>query len=201
MIDDMGIFPICGTVDPQGRLLDADPPLAALHVQSGGRPGGAIVIPQLLTLVKLVARLQAPVSRPVTTADNGTDIELFVQAQPAGDNVAVEIVDWTTRAASPVLGGTGQGRRTDFLRAGADFTWAVDDQLVLTAISSDAAAATGGTAAAMIGLPLTRLFSLFETEDGAMPLLDSSPLSLILPFKSVVDALEAAHPARPTKRK
>jgi len=34
-----------------------------------------------------------------------------------------------------------------------------------------------------------------------MPLLDSSPLSLILPFKSVVDALEAAHPARPTKRK
>lgn len=39
---------------------------------------------------------------------------------------------------------------------------------------------------------------------GAMPLLDSSPLSLILPFKSVVDALEAAQnesPARPTKRK
>jgi hypothetical protein len=37
-----------------------------------------------------------------------------------------------------------------------------------------------------------------------MPLLDSSPLSLILPFKSVVDALEAAQnesPARPTKRK
>jgi hypothetical protein len=37
-----------------------------------------------------------------------------------------------------------------------------------------------------------------------MPLLDSSPLSLILPFKSVVDALEAAQNeslARPTKRK
>ena len=144
MTDDMGIFPICGTVDREGRLLDADPPLAALHVQSGGRPGGAIVIPQLLSLVKLVARLQAPVSRPVATADNGTDIELLVQALPDGDNVAVEIVDWTAKASSPHLTGTGQGRRADFLRAGADFTWAVDDQLVLTAISADAAAAAGG---------------------------------------------------------
>lgn len=27
---------------------------------------------------------------------------------------------------------------------------------------------------------------------GAMPLLDSSPLSLILPFKTIIDALDAA---------
>lgn len=39
---------------------------------------------------------------------------------------------------------------------------------------------------------------------GAMPLLDSSPLSLILPFKAIVSALEAAQAesrARPTTRK
>lgn len=167
------LFPIRGTVDPDGRLLDADPPLAALHVQAGGRPSGLIVIPQLLALVRLVAQLRSPVSRPVATADNGTDVELFVHARPENDNVRIDIVEWRTRPSAPALGGTGELCRNDFARAGADFTWAVDGQLVLVAISAEAAAASGATEAAMVGLPLTRLFSLVEGEDGAIPLLDA----------------------------
>jgi len=47
------LFPIVGRVDAEGRLIEADPPLAALHAQTGGKPGGMLAIPQLAALVRL----------------------------------------------------------------------------------------------------------------------------------------------------
>jgi signal transduction histidine kinase len=169
----ISFFPIVGKVDREGRLIEADPPLAALHMQTGGRPGGTLAIPQLAALVRLVARLQAGVSRPVTAADDGTDIDLFVHARPDGEHVAIEITDWTTRPAQPNVRARSEGRVEDFQRAAADFFWTVDAELKLLDISHNAASALGATVAGLVGQSFTRLFGLFDSPDGSMPMLDS----------------------------
>jgi len=167
------LFPIYGKVDAEGRLIEADPPLAALHSQTGGKPGGALTIPQLAALVRLVARLQAAVSRPVTAGDDGTDIDLFVHARPDGDHVSIEITDWTSRPTQPNVRARSEGRIEDFQRASADFQWAVSDELKLTDISQNAAAALGSTVSGLVGQSFTRLFGLFDSPDGSMPMLDA----------------------------
>lgn len=169
----MPFFPITGKADREGRLIEADPPLAALHAQAGGRPGGVLAIPQLAALVRLVVKLQAGISRPVSAGDEGTDIDLFVHATPDGDHVAIEISDWTTRPAPPSLRPRSDARIEDFQRASADFHWAVDAELKLTDLSHNAAAALGATARGVTGQPFTRLFGLFDSPDGAMPMLDA----------------------------
>ncbi len=94
---DIAFFPIRGRVDRRGLLIEADPPLAALHARGGGRPGGPVSIPQLAQLAKLVARLQVSISRPVVAADDGANISLFVNASPDGADVTIEIVDARSR--------------------------------------------------------------------------------------------------------
>jgi signal transduction histidine kinase len=169
----ISFFPILGKIDAEGRLIEADPPLAALHAQTGGKPGGALAIPQLAALVRLVARLQVAVSRPVTAADDGTDIDLFIHARPEGDHVVIEVTDWVTRPASRDLGARSDVRTDDFQRASADFHWAVNAELKLTSISHNAAAALGSTVGGLVGQPFTRMFGLFDSPDGALPMLDS----------------------------
>jgi signal transduction histidine kinase len=167
------LFPIFGKVDAEGRLIEADPPLAALHVQTGGRPGGVLAVPQLAALVRLVARLQAGISRPISAADDGTDIDLFVHARPDGDHVTIEITDWTARPAQIQVRPRSEGRAEDFQRASADFHWAVNAELKLSDISHNAASALGATITGLVGQPFTRLFGLFDSPDGAMPMLDA----------------------------
>ena len=167
------LFPIVGRIDAEGRLIEADPPLAALHAQTGGKPGGMLAIPQLAALVRLVARLQAAISRPITAADDGTDIDLLVHAKPDGDHVVIEISDWATRPAQPNIRLRQWERTEDFRRAEADIHWAVDAELKLRDISHNTAAALGATVAGLAGNPFTRLFGLFDSPDGSLPMLDA----------------------------
>lgn len=171
--EEVALFPIRGRVDRAGCLVDADPPLAALHAQGGGRPGSTIAIPQLAALTQLVLRLQVAISRPVTAGNNGSSVALFVHARPEDDHVAIEIMDWTTQVTAPAPAMRTEQRERDFARAAVDFTWSVDAQLVLTGLSREAASGLGGTSDTMIGQPFTRMFSLFESPGGAMPMLDA----------------------------
>lgn len=173
---DIAFFPISGRADREGRLLEADPPLAALHAQSGGRPGDHLAIAQLAQLVQLVGRLNVAISRPVVAGSDGQTISLFVHCRPDGDAVLIEIVDWTSQPSVPTgpAGPRRSGaRERDFTRASVDFTWSVDAQLVLTSLSHEAASALASTSESVIGQPFTRLFSLFETDGGLMPMLDA----------------------------
>ena len=170
---DIAFFPICGRVDLTARLIDADPPLAALHAQNGGRPGDVIAVPQLAQLAQLAAKLNVPISRPVTAGDNGQTVSLFVHARPGPDGVLLEIVDWNSQPSVPAGPRRTGARDRDFTRAAVDFTWSVDAQLVLTGLSREAATALASTSESVVGQPFTRLFSLFETPAGAMPMLDA----------------------------
>ena len=163
--------PIHGRVDRDGRLAEADPALAALHLRAGGVEGGVVAIPQIASLVRLVRRLRIVVSRGVIAADGDSDLDLWVRARPDGEGVAIAITGWTERPAGTPYPASVAERSHDFRRAMADWAWETDDGLRMTELSPLAAAAIGKSARALMGEPLTRIFSMVEGADGELPIL------------------------------
>jgi PAS domain-containing protein/two-component sensor histidine kinase len=162
---------VLGRLDRDGRLVEAQPPLAALHRAAGGEEGGPLAIPQVATLARLAARLGITVSRPALAADAEADVELWVRAEPDAEGVALEITGWTRRPAHVPSSTPEPARQADFLRASADWTWETDATLRLTGLSPAAAAAAGRSAQSLIGAQLTQLFRLEDSESGDLPLL------------------------------
>jgi signal transduction histidine kinase len=162
---------VAGRVDAEGRLIEADPPLAALHQQAGGSEGGVLAVPQIAALARLAQRLGITISRAAVAADGDRDLDLWVRAAPEGREVALAITGWYGRPPRPAAPSRAQEREADFLRAGADWTWETDEALRLTALSSAAAAAIGRAPSEFIGKQLTRLFRFKENADGALPIL------------------------------
>lgn len=157
--------PVHGRVDGDGRLVEADPPLAALHARAGGAEGGVIAVPQLAALVRLARRLGITISRGVIAADGERDLDLWVRAQPDGEGVQLAIVGWGERPAAPPFAASLLERERDFQRAGADWRWETGADFKLTALTP----ATDG----LIDQPLTRLFAFREDDDGSFPILDA----------------------------
>lgn len=162
---------VTGRLDAEGRLIEADPPLAALHEHAGGRPGGVLAVPQIATLARLARRLGITVARPAIAADGERDIDLWVRAEPSGNEVTLEISGWTPRAPQPGAEVQPEEREADFLRAGADWTWETDETLALTQLSPSATTALGRTARELIGRRMVHLFRFRETADGSIPIL------------------------------
>ena len=163
--------PITGRVDAEGRLIAADPPLAELNARAGGGEGGLLSVPQIAALARLARRLGITISRAAIAADGDRDIDLWVRADPAGDEVELSITGWSERPAQTASGAAPAEREADFLRAAADWTWETDDALRLTGLSGAAAAGIGRPAAELVGKQLTRLFRFRESEDGSLPIL------------------------------
>jgi signal transduction histidine kinase len=170
---DANTAPVRGRIDEIGRLVSADPALRLLQQRCGGLDKGPVAIPQLATIARLARRLGIVVSRGLVVADGDDDLELWVRAEPDGDEVSLAIADWIPRPARLPARATEVAREHDFLRANADWLWEADDALRLTALSGNAAAAIGEVAAALVGAPITRLFHFIEAESGALPILES----------------------------
>lgn len=162
---------INGRVDGEGRLIAADPPLAALHERAGGREGGMLSVPQIAALARLAKRLNITVSRAAIAADGDQDLDLWVRAEPQGEEIALSITGWARRAAAIPAANVQAERETDFLRASADWIWETDNSLQITSLSAGAAAAIGRPPADLVGRKLTHLFRFRESEDGSLPLL------------------------------
>lgn len=163
--------PVHGRVDSEGRLVAADPPLAALHERAGGREGGMLSVPQIAALARLAKRLGITVSRAAIAADGDQDLDLWVRAEPQGNEIALSITGWAGRPATSIAPSAPADRETDFLRASADWIWETDDTLRITSLSAGAAAAIGRPPSDLVGRQLTRLFRFRESEDGSLPLL------------------------------
>jgi signal transduction histidine kinase len=166
-----GAAAVAGRIDAEGRLVAADPPLAALHEQAGGSAGGILAVPQIAALARLARRLGITISRAAIAADGDNDLDLWVRAEPDGEEVALAITGWAGRPARVPAPAPALEREADFLRAAADWMWETDDALRLTFLSPAAAAAIGRAPSDFIGKQLTRLFRLRESEDGALPVL------------------------------
>ena len=163
--------PVRGRVDADGRLVEADATLAALHARAGGEPGGPIAVPQIASLARLARRLGIVISRGVIAADGDHDLDLWVRAQPDGESVTLAIAGWNARAARTPHPASDVERAHDFLRAPADWLWETDEALRITALSASAATALGGQTGAMLGQPLTRIFRMLEGDEGDLPIL------------------------------
>ena len=160
-----------GRIDRDGRLIAADPQLLALHHRAGGLPGGIVAVPQIAAVARLTRRLGNVVSRGIVAADGDEDLDLWIRAQPDGDAVDIAVAGWARQpAAEPA---PEPEREHDFLRASADWTWATDGALRLLPFDAEAEAAIGEGAAALAGLPLTRLFSLVAGAEGTLPLVEA----------------------------
>ena len=162
---------VIGRVDAEGRLIAADPPLAALHASAGGDEGGVLAVPQIAALARLARRLGITISRAALAADGEQDVDLWVRAAPEGEEVALAITGWAARSPRSSAPGAPAEREADFLRAAADWMWETDDALRLTSLSPGAAAAIGRNPGELTGRQLTRLFRFRESADGALPIL------------------------------
>ena len=160
-----------GRVDADGRLVEAEPRLMALHRAAGGEEGGPLAVPQIAALARLARRLNIVISRGAVAAEGESDLELWVRAEPKEGLVELAISGWTARPARGPAPAPDSERQADFLRAGADWMWETDAALRLTTVTPAAAAAAGRTPAQLVGQPLTRLFRLEEGEEGDLPLL------------------------------
>lgn len=160
---------IRGRVDRDGRLVEADPMLAALQEDAGSSVGERLVLPQLASVARLARRLGIPVTRPALVAARDHDLELWVRAEPDHDDVLLTIESWRRKAPqSPRL---ELAARSDDVLPAPHGEWAADAELRLTELSADLAEQLGAGTNESIGQPLTKWMKLVESEDGGMPML------------------------------
>jgi PAS domain-containing protein len=153
-------------LDREGRLVEAEPKLAALHRRAGGVEGGPLAVPPMAALARLAGRLGIVISRAVIVADGERDLDLWVRAEPNGEGVVLAISGWTERAPRMPATFPDNQREADFMRAAADWAWETDDSLRFTSLSPTAAAAIGKSTAELTGKQLTCLFRFIEGETG-----------------------------------
>ena len=164
---------VLGRVDRSGRLISADPELAALQLEAGSAVGSTLALPQVAAIARLARKLGIPVSRPAMVAGLDRDIDLWVRAVPEDDDVALSLEGWSARpAASPRLAALLGGASTAEPDAAPE-EWVADAELKLVSVSPALAERLGIPAAKAPGQPLTKVFRLEEDEQGAMPLLNA----------------------------
>ena len=160
---------VTGRIDSAGRLIEADAMLSDLQREAGSSVGDRLALPQLAAIARLARKLGVGIARPAMVAARDHDLELWVSADPDGDDVLITIESWRRRPP--------HGARLEIAARGEDVLpkrtgeWATDAELRITELSPDLAAILGAQVGGAIGQPLTRWLRLAEGDDGAMPLL------------------------------
>jgi PAS domain-containing protein len=165
--------PVFGRLDRAGRLISADAALESLQREAGSTLGQPLALPQIAAVAELARKLRTPVSRPALAASTDHDIELWVNATPEGDEIALSLEGWTERApAGPrlaaILGGGAEAET-----GGARNEWAADEELRIISLSPDLAELLGVDPDSVAGQPLTRVVRLEEDDSGEMPLISA----------------------------
>jgi signal transduction histidine kinase len=165
--------PVLGRLDRAGRLISADPELESLQREAGSALGQPLALPQIAAVAQLARKLRTPISRPALAASADHDIELWVNATPQGEEIALSLEGWTVRApAGPrlaaILGGGAEAET-----GGARNEWATDEELRIISLTADLAELLGVDPDGVAGQPLTRVLRLEEDDNGEMPLISA----------------------------
>jgi signal transduction histidine kinase len=165
--------PVLGRLDRSGRLIVADPELETLQREAGSELGQMLALPQVAAVAQLARKLGTAVGRPAVAASADNDIELWVNAKPEGDEIALSLEGWTVRpAAGPRLASI-LGGGSEAAGASAQNEWATDEELRIISLSSEFAGLLGVDVTEAAGAPLTRMVRLEEDESGEMPLISA----------------------------
>ena len=162
--------PVFGRVDVGGRLVEADPMLAELQAEAGSAVGARLALPQLAAVARLVRKLGIAVSRPALVAGRDHDVEMWVRAEPDGEDVVLAIEKWKNRPPAPPRLEVAASE-DDLIGPAPRNSWETDAELRFKSVSAELAEMVGVEAGEPLGQPLTRFLRLEEGEDGAMPLL------------------------------
>ena len=160
---------VTGRIDSTGRLIEADAMLTDLQLEAGSSIGDRLALPQLAAVARLARKLGVGIARPAIVAARDHDLELWVRAEPDGDDVIITIESWRRRLP--------HGPRLEIAARSEDVLpspkgeWATDAELRITELSPDLATILGASVGEAIGQPLTKWLRLVEGDDGAMPLL------------------------------
>ncbi|MEO5578969.1 MAG: HAMP domain-containing sensor histidine kinase [Sphingomicrobium sp.] len=160
---------VTGRIDSAGRLIEADTMLSDLQLEAGSVVGDRLALPQLAAVARLARKLGVGIARPAVVAARDHDLELWVRAEPDGDDVVLTIESWRRRPP--------HGPRLEIAARSEDVLpspkgeWATDAELRITELSPDLATLLGASVGEAIGQPLTKWLRLVEGDDGAMPLL------------------------------
>ncbi len=160
---------VTGRIDSAGRLVEADAMLSDLQLEAGSSIGDRLALPQLAAVARLARKLGVGIARPAVVAGRDHDLELWVRAEPEGDDVILTIESWRRR--SPLGPRLEIAARSGDVLPAPKGEWATDAELRLTELSLDLATMLGTSASEAVGQPLTKWLRLIEGEDGAMPLL------------------------------
>jgi signal transduction histidine kinase len=165
--------PVLGRLDRAGRLIAADPELENLQREAGSEIGQTLALPQVAAVAQLARKLGTPVGRPAVAASAENDIELWVNAKPEGEEIALSLEGWTVRPAAGPRLATILGGGAEAAGASAQNEWATDEELRIISLSSEFAGLLGVEVADAAGAPLTRVLRMDEDSDGEMPLISA----------------------------
>ncbi|MEP2234968.1 MAG: HAMP domain-containing sensor histidine kinase [Alteripontixanthobacter sp.] len=129
--------------DAQDRLIEADEPLAGLHVSCGGEAMGTLAIPELLAMVRKARKYGVPLARSIVANDGDEQVSAWVEAVPLGikgeDGCEIGVESWHTAPLAQAGEREEAERRITINRAAAEFAARLDPrQNVLSAASSAA---------------------------------------------------------------
>lgn len=144
--------------------------LLDLQIEAGSELGGKLALPQLAAVARLVRKLGIAVSRPAIVAARDHDVEMWVRAEPQGEDVVLTIEKWKNRAPAPSRLEVAASE-DDLIGKAVRNSWATDAELRFTSMSDELAQLVGSSASDAVGQPLTRFLRLEEGDDGDMPLL------------------------------
>ncbi len=162
-----------GRLDRAGRLISADPELEMLQREAGSSLGQPLALPQIAAVAQLARQLRTAVSRPALAASTDHDVELWVQAMPEGEEIALTLEGWTVRAPTGPRLAAILGGGSDAETGGARNEWAADEELRIISLSPDLADLLGVEAGEVAGQALTRVLRLEEDDAGEMPLISA----------------------------
>jgi signal transduction histidine kinase len=152
-----------GRIDREGRLVEAELPLQRLQESAGSGLGQPVAVPQIATMARLAQRLGILVSRCVIAAEGSDDLDLWVEAKPDQDGVALSVGGWARRPSR--AGDEGGERVYDFMRSRGDWLWETDPALKITSLGAEGADA-------LIGQSFGRMFQFVDTGEG-LPILEA----------------------------
>lgn len=130
--------------DAEGKLIEADEPLAALQEACGGRIGSTVAIPELLALVDKAQRYGLRLARQFSAIDGEQRITAWAEIAPrfAGEgNITgsdIEIVSWNGEDLPPENEIESARRRMEINRHLADCTARLDPSMRILSVETDA---------------------------------------------------------------
>jgi signal transduction histidine kinase len=163
---------VLGRLDKAGRLIVADPELEALQREAGSAVGQRLALPQVAAVAQLARKLGTAVARPAIAASAEHDNELWVNAKPEGDEIALSLEGWSKRPpAAPRLASILGGSESS--ASSSQNEWTADEELRIISVSGELAEVLGIDVADAAGAPLTRVLRLEEDDLGEMPLVNA----------------------------